>query len=128
MTDFELFLACLLIPAAYAVIYIAGKYDMLALICKMLERKCKEIEQEEEKEFASDTNIGGKWILTEKELPPSGTYVYASCHSLVDDGEDWVSHTFYFNGIWGIPIADCGKAEVIAWMEAVTPAPYRKEK
>ena len=39
MTDFELFLACLLIPAAYAVIYIAGRYNMLDLICQMLERK-----------------------------------------------------------------------------------------
>ena len=44
MTDFELLLACLLIPAAYVVIYIAGKYDMIALICKMFERKCKEFE------------------------------------------------------------------------------------
>lgn len=44
MTDFELFLACLLIPAAYAVIYIAGRYNMLLLICKMLERKWKELD------------------------------------------------------------------------------------
>lgn len=44
MTDFELLLACLLIPAAYVVIYIAGKYDMVTLICKMFERKCKEFE------------------------------------------------------------------------------------
>lgn len=42
MTDFELLLACLLIPMAYVVIYIAGKYDMLNLICKMFERKWKD--------------------------------------------------------------------------------------
>lgn len=46
MTDFELFMACLLIPAAYVVIYIAGKYDMLALICKMCERRWKEQDTE----------------------------------------------------------------------------------
>lgn len=42
MSEFEYILACLLIPIAYVVIYIAGKYDLIALICKMLERKCKE--------------------------------------------------------------------------------------
>ena len=42
MTDFELLLACLLIPMAYVVIYIAGRYDILNLIYKMLERKWKD--------------------------------------------------------------------------------------
>ncbi len=46
MTDFEMILACLLIPAAYVCIYIAGKYDMIALICKMFERRWREIERE----------------------------------------------------------------------------------
>ena len=46
MTDFELFLACLLIPAVYAVIYMAGKYDILALICESIESKCKEQDTE----------------------------------------------------------------------------------
>ena len=47
MSDFELLLACLLIPMAYVVVYIAGKYDMLDLICKMLERRWKEIKEKE---------------------------------------------------------------------------------
>lgn len=47
MSDIELLLACLLIPMAYVVVYIAGKYDMLSLICKMLERRWKEIKEKE---------------------------------------------------------------------------------
>lgn len=47
MSDIELLLACLLIPMAYVVVYIAGKYDMLALICKMLESRWKEIKEKE---------------------------------------------------------------------------------
>lgn len=69
----------------------------------------------------------GGWILTEKELPSNGTYVYVTCHSHVDDGPDWVAQSFYFNDTWGIPLVDCGKAEVIAWKEEKTPAPYQKE-
>lgn len=69
----------------------------------------------------------GEWIPTEKELPQNGTYVYVTCHSHVDDGPDWVAQSFYFNDKWGIPLVDCGKAEVIAWMEEKHPAPYQKE-
>lgn len=43
MSDLELLLACLMIPAAYVIIYVAGKYDMVTMICKMLESKCKKI-------------------------------------------------------------------------------------
>lgn len=35
-------LMCLLIPISYVLIYIAGKYDFLNLVCKMLEEKVKE--------------------------------------------------------------------------------------
>ena len=55
MTDFELLLACLLIPMAYVVIYIAGKYDMIKLICKMFERKLKENDEfQQYKELMQD--------------------------------------------------------------------------
>lgn len=42
MTDFETVLICALIPIAYILTYIAGKYDILSLICKMLEEKAKQ--------------------------------------------------------------------------------------
>ena len=68
----------------------------------------------------------GRWIPTEKELPSNGTYAYVTCRSHVDDDPDWVAQSFYFNQTWGIPLVDCGKAEVIAWMEEKPPAPYQK--
>ena len=45
MSDFELFIACLLAPIIYILTYIAGKYDILKLICKMLEEEFKKIEE-----------------------------------------------------------------------------------
>ena len=47
MTEFEYIIACLLIPMAYAVIYIAGKYDVLALIAKYLAKKAEELNRKE---------------------------------------------------------------------------------
>ena len=41
MSDFETILLCLIIPFIYVFVYIAGKYDLLYLVCKMLEEKCK---------------------------------------------------------------------------------------
>lgn len=54
MSDLELLLACLMIPAAYVIIYIAGKYDMVTMICKMLESKCKKIAAQAEKETVAN--------------------------------------------------------------------------
>lgn len=48
MTEFEYVLACLMIPVAYVLIYIAGKHDFLNLVCRMLEEKAKELKQEDE--------------------------------------------------------------------------------
>ena len=42
MNEFEYILCCLLIPLVYVTTYIAGKYDLLFIICKMLEEKLKE--------------------------------------------------------------------------------------
>ena len=50
MTDFEEILCCVLIPIAYVISYIAGKYDILTLVCKMLEEKAKEYLDKTEEE------------------------------------------------------------------------------
>lgn len=47
MTDFETVLACLLIPVAYVLIYICGKYDILSLIAKTLQQKVEELNKKE---------------------------------------------------------------------------------
>jgi hypothetical protein len=39
MTYFEILLCCILIPIAYVLIYIAGKYDILGRLIEMLEEK-----------------------------------------------------------------------------------------
>lgn len=41
MNNFEAVLMCFLVPIVYIVTYIAGKYDILTLICQMLEEECK---------------------------------------------------------------------------------------
>ena len=42
MTDFEMFLCCLIIPVAYILTYIAGKHDLLLVIGIMLDEKLNE--------------------------------------------------------------------------------------
>ena len=46
MSDFEYFLMCILIPIVYVLTYIAGKYDILSVICKILEEKAKKYKEE----------------------------------------------------------------------------------
>lgn len=41
MTDFEIILCSLIIPIFYVLAYIAGKYDLINLICQMLAEQCK---------------------------------------------------------------------------------------
>lgn len=48
MTDFETFLLILIIPAVYAIIYIAGKYDLLQLLCDMLTEETEKIAKRRE--------------------------------------------------------------------------------
>lgn len=48
MSDFETLLCCLLIPVAYVLTYIAGKYDILGLVIRMLEEKVKEYKERED--------------------------------------------------------------------------------
>ena len=47
MTNFEMFICCLLVPIAYVLIYIAGKYDLIMLICKMLQEQCEKYSDKE---------------------------------------------------------------------------------
>ena len=42
MSELEIVLTCFLIPMVIVLIYIAGKYDILFLICKMLAETAKE--------------------------------------------------------------------------------------
>ena len=46
MKDFEYLLMCFLVPVAYVMTYIAGKYDLLSILCKMLEEKEEKIEED----------------------------------------------------------------------------------
>lgn len=58
-----------------------------------------------------------------------------TCHSLIDNREDWVVETFYMPqpsgspySDWGnIPMLNNGKCEVIAWMYRNIPEPYKEE-
>ena len=79
-----------------------------------------------------------RWIPVSERLPELYTFVYATCHSLVDDREDWVIETCYvpipkeYNSRrfsdWGnIPMLNHGEAEVIAWMKWDIPEPYKAE-
>lgn len=43
MNDFEMIMCCLLVPVAYVLIYIAGRYNVLALVCKALEEWAKSL-------------------------------------------------------------------------------------
>lgn len=46
MSEFEYVLIALLIPAVYILTYIAGKYDLLLFICKMLEESLEKYTDE----------------------------------------------------------------------------------
>lgn len=76
-----------------------------------------------------------KWIPVSERLPEPFSYVNCTCHSLIDDREDWVVETFYLPlppdspySDWGnIPMLNWGECEVIAWMYRDIPEPYKAE-
>lgn len=78
-----------------------------------------------------------EWIPVKDKLPAMGTFVWATCRSLIDDRENWVIDTCYVPlpkeanrkySDWGnIPMLNWGQAEVIAWMEQDIPEPYEGE-
>lgn len=49
MSDFETVLICLIVPVAYVLIYIAGKYDILSIMAKILQEKIEELNKKESK-------------------------------------------------------------------------------
>ena len=77
----------------------------------------------------------GRWIPVSERLPEPFSYVNCTCHSLIDDREDWVVETVYLPqppdspySDWGnIPMLNWGECEVIAWMYRDIPEPYKAE-
>lgn len=76
-----------------------------------------------------------RWIPCSERLPKACRFVNCTCHSLIDNREDWVVETFYMPqpsgspySDWGnIPMLNNGKCEVIAWMYRNIPEPYKEE-
>lgn len=73
------------------------------------------------------------WIPVSERLPKPFSYVDCTCHSLIDDREDWVVETCYVPqpqnspySDWGnIPMLNDGDCEVVAWMYREIPKPYK---
>lgn len=76
-----------------------------------------------------------KWIPCSERLPEAFSFVNCTCHSLIDDREDWVVETCYLPQLtdspysdWGnIPMLNMGDCEVVAWMYRDIPKPYKVE-
>lgn len=75
------------------------------------------------------------WIPVSERLPNPFEYENCTCHSLVDDREDWVIETCYVPlsqnspySDWGnIPMLNSRECEVIAWIHRDIPEPYQAE-
>ena len=75
------------------------------------------------------------WIPVSERLPNSYEFVNCTCHSLIDDREDWVIETVYIPqpsyspySDWGnIPMLNSGDCKVVAWMHRDIPEPYKAE-
>ena len=73
------------------------------------------------------------WIPVSERLPKAFSFVNCTCHSLIDDREDWVVETCYLPQLpdspysdWGnIPMLNMGDCEVVAWMYRDIPKPYK---
>lgn len=76
-----------------------------------------------------------KWIPVTERLPNAYEFVNCTCHSLIDDREDWVIETVYIPqpsyspySDWGnIPMLNSGDCKVVAWMHRDIPEPYKAE-
>lgn len=76
-----------------------------------------------------------QWIPVSEGLPVPFSFVNCTCHSLIDDREDWVVETAYLPqppnspySDWGnIPMLNWHECEVIAWMYRDIPEPYMAE-
>ena len=75
------------------------------------------------------------WIPVSERLPETFEFVNCTCHSLIDDREDWVVETVYIPQLsdspysdWGnIPMLNEGNCEVVAWIHRDIPKPYKTE-
>ena len=76
-----------------------------------------------------------RWIPVSERLPKEFEFVNCTCHSLIDDREDWVVETVYIPqpsdspySDWGnIPMLNSGDCEVVAWVHRDIPEPYKAE-
>ena len=74
-----------------------------------------------------------EWIPVTERLPEAFRFVNCTCHSLIDDREDWVVETVYVPQPYNSPYSDWGNipmlnkcdCEVIAWMYRDIPEPYK---
>ena len=78
----------------------------------------------------------GEWIPVSERLPEKFRFVNCTCHSLIDDREDWVVETVYVPqppnspySDWGnIPMLNDKECEVTAWVYREIPEPYKSER
>lgn len=76
-----------------------------------------------------------RWVPVSERLPRKFEFVDCTCHSLIDNREDWVVETVYIPqppnspySDWGnIPMLNSCECEVIAWMHRDIPKPYKAE-
>ena len=102
--------------------------------------KMKSQEENARKELEHLPSVNPKpktdWIPVSERLPKAFEMVNCTCHSCIDDREDWVIETCYipqpYNSPysnWGnIPMLNSCECEVIAWMYREIPKPYKPQK
>ena len=90
---------------------------------------------EEAMVYINNATSQQRWIPVSERLPKLYRFVNCTCHSLIDDREDWVVETVYIPqpsnspySDWGnIPMLNSGDCEVVAWMYRDIPEPYKAE-
>lgn len=95
----------------------------------------QEIKEKSKDDFIEICKREDGWIPVSERLPKELRYVNCTCHSLIDDREDWVVETCYIPqpsnspySDWGnIPMLNDGDCEVVAWMYRDIPEPYKAE-
>lgn len=75
MSDFDIVFMCFFVPISYAIVYMAGKGDLLFVACKMLQ---EQLEKYNERTTEEQKKVDG-WILVEDRLPDNETEVEISC-------------------------------------------------
>jgi hypothetical protein len=131
-------------------IYVAGDVEgeiraraLLHEICHWVQAMCgRSFDEDEANEFSDivydalpSAQPEQRWIPVSEMLPEAPGFVNCTCHSLIDNREDWVVETFYMPhpsgspySDWGnIPMLNDGECEVVAWMYRNIPEPYKAE-